>query len=62
MERFKYGLKLEIQAALAPIRYQTFEDLIDGAREFERAFMNLRVSRNQNEKRKMQEGSYEKHQ
>ena len=58
MERFRYGLKPEIQKALAPTRYQSFDDLVYGDREFERVNMNHQMYRNQKEKRKLFEDRY----
>ena len=62
MERFRHGLKPLVRRAIAPISFTTFEDLLKGAREFERENIGFMESRNKMEKRKMFEHNFGKQQ
>ncbi|MFC0083213.1 hypothetical protein ACFFRE_13860, partial [Aciditerrimonas ferrireducens] len=54
MERFKHGLKPVIRRAISTMRCQSFEELVEGAREFEKENLNFIMSRvNQDKKRKV---------
>ena len=44
MERFKCGLKPVIRRAICTMRCQSFEELVEGAREFEKENLNFIMS------------------